>query len=423
MNPRLRARSRRIRQERFLLDQLPKEVRENIARLVTRGGQCNADGYNLAQASKHQRSAVLSAMPRHMSFGVGATNITEEWAKLLSRHVFSLHIDGMDLNFDDVDIHRKSPIVQLLSAPQLQKVHIPAISTFLFALRGCTSLRVLSLDMRICDPHSLVFILRHLGTSLGFLGLTCGNAGKTKGTESEPNCPMNLCKKNLSGTLGALCPNLKHLRIRCPHIQARTASSIFARVPGIRGMDIMGSDGVIDLCDEDIAALRKLDNVCVENVANCVNTASRIGNAVTSFFMEGNDLENIDELVKCPRLQSVRIRMHISDVKRFADVASGLNMLKYMSVLLRGSDEKKVTFAEIKDAAIETKQVLRRTTSPICTAILECAVFPSDWMERTPEMTKIVDLLTDRETRVTYTETAVHLMPHMRVFLYKNTPK
>ncbi|CDF33292.1 unnamed protein product [Chondrus crispus] len=423
MAPRSRTRQRRTKQERFLLDHLPKEVRENIARIVTKGGQCNADGYNLSQASKHQRHAVLSAMPRHMNFALGAINMTDDWAKLLSKHVYSMHVEAMDANVDDDEINRKAPIVQLLTAPQLQKVHIPAISTFLFAIRSCTSLRVLSIDLRVCDPNSLICSLRHFGPSLGFLGLTCGNTGKTKGAASASNCPMLLCNKSFPGTLDTLCPNLKHLRLRCPHIEPSTASTILAKLPGLRGMDVMGSGGTLTISSDDISALRRLQNVCVENVSNCVDVASRIGNAVTSCFMEDDLLDNIKELIKCPRLQSARFRMQLSQVKQFVEVASNLPLLKFFSVLIQGTHDKKVTFTEVKDAALETKNVLRSSPSPTSTAILECAVFPSDWMRRTPEMARIVAILTDERTRVTYSEVSVHLMPHMRVFLYKTAPK
>lgn len=421
---RLRMRARHAKEESFLLDQVPKEIRENIARLVTKGGQCTDDGLNLARTSKLQRRAVLSSMPKHMEFILEARDLTEEWAKLLAGHIFSVRVDVFDPSDLDDEDYNNSPLLRLLRAPQLQKAHIPGISAFLCAIRSSTSLRALSVAMCLCAHKSLLLTLRHLGPSLSFLTLICGNGDLTTRSPSLPNCPMLLCNANASGNLVSLCPNLKHLNLNCPHIPPSTISSVVYRIPSLLCMDVISPEETIDLSEEDIAALSGLDSVCMENISGGLQVAGRIGSAITgvSCLVEDN-LDAPLELVKCPRVRSARLRISLKELKRFTNVVSKLPMLRALTFALRGRHERKVTFEEIKDAAIQAKKILRNCTFPVLTVLLDCAVFPNVWLSRKAEMTKISSLVADEGTELSYTELSVHLMPYMRVALSKLAAK
>lgn len=422
---RSRVRARRAKEGAFWLDQLPKEVRENVARVVTNGGHCTDDGLHLSRTSKLQRRAVLAAMPKHMDFVLEALDLTEEWAKLLAGHIFSVRVEVFDAADLDAEDYKDSPLLRLLSAPQLQKAHIPGISAFLAAVRSSKSLRSLTVDMCLCAHQSLLLSLRQLGPSLSFLTLMCGNADSPTEQTSLPRCPMLLCNASSSSNIGGLCPNLTHLSITCPHMQPSIVSSVIYRLPSLLCVEVISPGETIALSEEDLVALAGLESVCVENVSGGLEVAGRIGSAITgvSCLVEDN-LDAPLELLKCPRVRTARLRISLKELTRFTNVVAKLPMLRSLTFAIRGHHhERKVTFEEIRYAALQAKMILRKCTFPVLTVLLDCAVFPNVWMARSTEMAKISDLVADERTEFSYTEVSVHLMPYMRVALSKAAAK
>lgn len=65
---------------------MPVEVRECIARAVTKHGKCTDEAINYAQTSELQRRAVLATISKNQEFELEARSLSDEWTTLLAGH-------------------------------------------------------------------------------------------------------------------------------------------------------------------------------------------------------------------------------------------------------------------------------------------------------------------------------------------------
>lgn len=154
-----------LKQRRFWLDEMPEDVRENIAKFATDEGEDRPTSLSLAATSELQRLAVLSLLPT-CNDSCSSSNLSDQWANLVADH-----LDRVDINSDNWCNPNSStgdndPVLRLLRGKNLNIACIPAKRRFLRAIRNSTSVRDLSLDMLDCSNRSLVCTLRQLGPYL-----------------------------------------------------------------------------------------------------------------------------------------------------------------------------------------------------------------------------------------------------------------
>lgn len=386
-------------QKRFWLDEMPVDIREQIARFFTGWGEWNDDGLNLARTSELQRRAVLAASSPRIQFLLpNVSRLPDAWAELLADHVRDLTISFLGDKKLRYNAHKHSPCVRMLRGTRLEKVTIPGMRAFLDALRDAEDLRDLCVHMRICSRRSLLNTLRRRGASLSSLALECGERNVASCNPSSNKCPMSFCLGSGPDFLTSLCPNLKELVLKCPHIPPYLTAFLVDKLPLLESIGVCSPFEIIDLSTDDIAALRGLARVRLGNISGGVRVATRLGKPVISLtYNHPDDLGAAYELLNCPQLCEIDVEMTIEEMRSFTETAQRLPNLR--SAILRLLSD--LSFKDVEDVARDAVKILRICNEPNAHIFLECRVpqYEGDFKE---ELGKIKSKMAKEGTKIVF---------------------
>lgn len=279
-------------------------------------------------------------------------------------------------------------LIRFLRAPQLEKAAILGLPRFLLAVRSARALRHLSVSMVYSAHRSLVSTLRQLGSGLSKLDLSCVVKDVSDYNLPPPKCPMSLFHADGWNELITSCPNLKHLHICCYHLAPSRVSLLISRLPSLTSMSLSSPAQyeMWELSEEDIAALRGLENVSLDNVSGGMRVVSRVGAPVTSVtYIHEDEACVTGEIANCPRVSQATIQMKYSELPNCKNVLPQLPPLTSLTVLL----EIGVFFDNVKGAVIQVIHILRIDSHPLKQITLKSRVTRFEWISRKKEMTRI----------------------------------
>lgn len=203
---------------------------------------------------------------------------------------------------------------------------------------------------------------------------------------------MSLCSGSESDNVISFCPNLDRLILRCCHIQPSTVSFLGDGLEYLDTIDVGNCSGIIDLSEEDIAALQTIDLVFLENISGGMRVISEIGTSVVSVKQLYPDKPSAFlDIVNCQNLMVVWLQMRLGEVKKFLDLHEKLPDLQVTNVKIL---EPGVKFEDIEDVALHTLKTLRLWNCPEF-----CLVFPIfilDLLSIDKEMNKIKSKIIER---------------------------
>lgn len=365
MITRSRKRAKLTFEKSFWLDKMPRDVRENIARAVSRAaspwGKRTDAALNLAKTSELQRRAVVASMPKYEYYDLDRLDLSDAWAKLLACHiqrvyVFKLHVDAIK----DADCN-DSPLITLLSAPQLTSASIPCVIPFLIAIRRSKVLESLVVKMRSCSYRSLVCTLKQVGSSLRKLEVTCNEKDASKCSPPSFDCPMSLCDTNGSGIVTTFCPNLKQLRLSCSHIQPATISFLVKHLPSLETISWTSAYGLfMDISDDDIESLRELSGVSLVNVPGGLQLVSRVSRFIASLFFYVKAADTVPQIVKCPRLSLIDVLKGVEGLRNWIQVLPKLPRLRRLYIEMSPN----LPFRDMEDATMTVMKIVGAFKDP-----------------------------------------------------------
>lgn len=305
------------------LNDLPNELCQRIAQLLPVCGYSQS-ALHLALSSPKLAGAVKAAVQYELVPDEELRN-PAQWTRLLKRDIRA--VDATYLNFFDT--------LRLLSAPSLRSAVIRDAFPYLNVISRASHLR--SLEIEVSRPYGEMRTngeeLLHALSSLRLtkLKLYCA----FKGEAEDKVCFIRwLTDQQRDGShlhrhrLGDCCPLVESLSINCTvrfNQFAKRMCAVIDSFPALREVTLHWKVPI-----DGFWRLQEMDSVRVEEAEDGVDTAARIGKAVTCLVLpnyETYSRSNISALAVCDRLAELRGIMVEGAEVGLLDVAHSLEHL------------------------------------------------------------------------------------------------
>lgn len=321
--------AKRARQPRFWLDEMPREVRDQIAMFAARRKDPE-DVRGLAETSTAQRDAVAAAFS--YKFEIVCEWLCG-WSEVFREGPREVCVHGLAFKVDEYS----RGILDLLQMPSLRTATVPEITELLDAIGRGGSVRTLSVSLIATDHSPLLRTLRFL--TLDKLELMGDN-------RLYPETSLGKFLSNAApDVLAVACPNLKSLHLGFDRMRAADLCRVISPFKNLEELNVrLEICGYALVSDALLPNLHRLQSVTLrESVHGGPYLAKKIGAPVTS--LESCDVTALDdilllELAICPRLSTLELWVRSGHEKTLAELVPHLLQLRRLTLRWEVEDRR-----------------------------------------------------------------------------------